>query len=271
MTLKNDKGYGCIYCIENKINRKKYIGQTSKTYPSERLGMHRFNARNNVNSYLYNAMRKYGEDNFEFKILIHNIPIEKLNFYEILWIKKLQTKAPNGYNMTDGGEGTRGFVPWNKGIPRSKETIEKLKKSYMIKKEKGENKILFGKNNPMYGRHPSKETIEKLSILFKGEGNPFYGKHHTEETKSRLSELRNKDKKRVAMCDIETEEVIKTFDSYAEASRYLRNNTNYNKADDSAISRCARGKYNYVYGHKWKKLEGVTTNCSDETDTSRSA
>lgn len=281
MTLKNEDGYGCIYCIINKINGKKYVGQTSKLYLSDRFGAHKFNARNDVSGYLYNAMRKYGEENFEIKVLIHGIPIDKLDFYEILWIKKLNTKSPNGYNMTDGGDGTHGFIPCNKGVPRSQETINKIKSHYTPERRKEVSKRVSGKSNPMYGRKGELNPAYGknywngqtgiLKELFKGKNNPFYGKHHSEETKAKLSKAHNDSKQRVAMCDIKTEEVVKIFDSYAEAARYLRENTKYIKADDSAISKCARGKMNHTYGYKWKKLEGVTTNCRDEIDTSRSA
>lgn len=50
-----------------------------------------------------------------------------------------------------------------------------------------------GKNNPMYGKHHSEETKQKLSESNKGkhnnsgENNPFYGKHHSEETKTKIS------------------------------------------------------------------------------------
>jgi hypothetical protein len=61
-----------------------------------------------------------------------------------------------------------------------------------------------GEKNPMYGKHHSKETLEKLKTLnkhkvseetkrkhsenAKGEKNPMYGKHHSDETKQKISE-----------------------------------------------------------------------------------
>lgn len=270
MIIKNEPGFGSIYRIKNLINGKLYIGQTAKLYLSERWDGHKFKARNGESSYLYNSMRKYGEENFEFKVLIHNIPVEKLDFYEMLWISKLNTKNPNGYNMTFGGEGTRGLIPWNKGKPRSQETIEKIKAHYTPEVREEFRKRNSGENHPNYGRKFPK-TQEYIDAFYKGENNSFYGKHHTEETIQKQSKAKQHLKKSVAMCDINTEEIIKIFDSYGEAGRYLRKNTEYTKADDSAISKCARGIYGHVYGYKWKQIEGVTTNCRDEIDTSRSA
>ena len=270
MTKKNEPGYGCIYRIKNLINGKVYIGQTSKKYVTARWGGHKCKARSGTNGYLYNAMRKYGEENFEFKVLIHNIPIGKLNFYEMLWIKKFNSKNPNGYNLTDGGEGTKGFMPWNKGKPRSKETIEKIKSHYTEEVREEFRKRNSGKNHPNYGKKFPR-TQEEIESRYKKENNPFYGKHHNKETIIKQSNAKQHLKKSVAMCDIDTEEIIQIFSSYGEAGRYLRNNTEYIKADDSAISKCARGIYGHVYGYKWKQIEGVTTNCRDEIDTSRSA
>ncbi len=49
-----------------------------------------------------------------------------------------------------------------------------------------------GKDNPLYGTHPTEETRKKLSKAskgrYKGENHPMYGKHHTEESKKKISE-----------------------------------------------------------------------------------
>ena len=254
MTLKNKKGYGVIYKITNLVNCKKYIGQTSKHYVNDRWCQHKNYAKNNKRKgYLYNAMRKYGIENFEFKVILHDIPIEQLNFYEQLWISKLKTKTPNGYNLTDGGEGTRGMTPWNKGIPRSQETIKKIKRHCTDEVREEMRRRVSGANNPMYGRTGKNNPAYGNSRY--GEENPFFGKHHSEATKRILSETQSKNKHKVAMIDIDTEKILLTFESYSEAAKYLRSNTQYKKADDSAISRCARGIYSCVYGHKWSKIE----------------
>lgn len=253
MIVKNELGFGVIYKITNLINKEAYIGQTSILYINNRWCQHKNNAKHGKHSYLYNAIRKYGEENFEFKVLLKNIPIDKLNFYEQLWIKKFNTKSPNGYNLTEGGEGTRGFVPWDKGIQRSKDDVEKMKAYFTPEvREKMRQKVL-GKNNPMYGR--TGELNPSYGLKRYGGDNPFYGKRHSEDTKQKLSDMQNKKKQKVEMLDINTEEIILTFNSYSEAAKYIRQNTEFVKADDSAISRCARGVYQYVYGHKWRKIE----------------
>lgn len=253
MVIKNEEGYGVIYKIKNLINGKMYIGQTSKLYINDRWSQHKCNAKAGKAGYLYNAIRKYGEENFEFKVLLHKIPIDKLNFYEQLWIKKFHTRNPNGYNLTDGGEGTRGFIPWNKGIKRSQEDVEKMKAHFTPEVREQLRQRVLGEKNPMYGRRG--ESNPSFGNCRYGEDNPFYSKRHSEKTKAILSEAQSGKKQKVVMLDINTEEYVKTFASYAEAAKYLRDNTEYIHADDGAISKCAKGIYKYVYGHKWKRIE----------------
>lgn len=98
---------GYIYCITNKINGKQYVGKTENTI-DERW-------REHCNDYqrehcekrpLYDAMLKYGIDNFEIKELEYLKEGGKLlSDREIYWIKKLDTYH-KGYNATKGGDGS---------------------------------------------------------------------------------------------------------------------------------------------------------------------
>ena len=187
--------------------------------------------------------------------MIHNIQYDKLDFYEQLWIQKLNTKSPNGYNLTYGGGGTRGLIPWDKGIKRSQEDIEKMKAYFTPEVREKIRERVLGENNPMYGKVG--ELSPSYGVRKYGNDNPFYGKHHSDETKEVFSNAQGKLKQKVAMLVLDTEEMICIFNSYSEAGKYLRENTEFIKADDSAISKCARGVYKYVYGHKWKKVDCI--------------
>ena len=60
-----------IYCYTNKINNKKYVGQTSNL--ARRKSEHRYAAFNNQSKeydhIFHKKLRDYGEDNFIFEIL----------------------------------------------------------------------------------------------------------------------------------------------------------------------------------------------------------
>lgn len=64
-------------------------------------------------------------------------------------------------------------------------------KALISKNRKGKT---AGENHPMYGKHHSEETKNKISKTHiengsqKGENNGFYGKHHSDATKELLSE-----------------------------------------------------------------------------------
>ena len=43
-----------------------------------------------------------------------------------------------------------------------------------------------GENNPMYGKHHTPESIEKIRIASMGANNPWYGKHHNDVAKAKM-------------------------------------------------------------------------------------
>lgn len=109
-----DSKLGIIYVITNKINNKKYIGQTINTL-NVRWSLHKYDANRGVERPLYRAIRKYGIENFTIEV-IESIPRNKLNEKEKYWIKKLNTLTPNGYNLSPGGQ--------EPSIYRTKEVFE---------------------------------------------------------------------------------------------------------------------------------------------------
>lgn len=88
-----------IYKITNKINGKEYIGQS--IHPEKRLWEHKNHAKNEMDNYpIHNAIAKYGIENFDFDILEWTEDYDNMESY---YIKKYNTKIPNGYNIIDGG------------------------------------------------------------------------------------------------------------------------------------------------------------------------
>ena len=97
---------GIIYKITNIINNKVYIGQTVNTLKN-RWCKH---CHSNGCKMLYNAILKYGKDNFTQEI-IETVPIDKLDEREIYWISFYKSNEKQfGYNILQGGNlGRKGF------------------------------------------------------------------------------------------------------------------------------------------------------------------
>lgn len=198
-----------IYCIENMINNKKYIGKSVNI--NKRWNAHKRELNNNIhkNDHLRKAWCKYGKENFKLWIIENceeNILLEK----EIYWIKKYETNNSKfGYNMTKGGDGSSGRVTSEETKIKLRESHKGLGKGRHLSEET-KNKlreINKGENNPNFGKHPSEETKTRISNSNKGktrleetkekmsknhwdtsgENNPFFGKHHSEETKKNMS------------------------------------------------------------------------------------
>lgn len=172
--------YGVIYKIVNNIDGTIYVGQTIYDI-GKRFREHK-HASLTQKTYLYNAMRKYGVENFTIEQIDSANSLEELNNKEIYWIKELNSKAPYGYNIAEGGEGIKGFH-------HSKATRELLKlKSTGNTNACGKHKVsIEGRNN--------------MSNAHKGKASCF--KNHTIESRQKLSISHNKKVK----C-VETQEIF---------------------------------------------------------------
>lgn len=98
-----------IYLITNKINNKKYIGQTTKTLEERIKDYYKeYRYRSDCERPIIRAMRKYGFDNFIFEIVENDIKSQKdLDIKEIYYIDLYKTQISNGigYNLKFGGLG----------------------------------------------------------------------------------------------------------------------------------------------------------------------
>lgn len=103
-----------IYQITNRINGKIYIGKTINSL-EQRWKQHYYemNSSRIKNRPLYNAMRKYGFENFSISVL-EETSIEELSIKEREWIENKQSFI-DGYNATLGGDGVS-FINREKAI-----------------------------------------------------------------------------------------------------------------------------------------------------------
>ena len=91
-----------IYKATNSVNGKCYIGQTRHSL-EERRNAHYIKARQGIKTHFYSAIRKYGEDKFEWEIVCSANDKKTLNELETFYITKFDS-IKNGYNMVDGGD-----------------------------------------------------------------------------------------------------------------------------------------------------------------------
>lgn len=201
---------GDIYMIFNNFNDKVYIGK-AKNGAEDRWKDHiGYDLQNN--QYIHRAMRKYGVENFQYKILESNIFEERLNEREKYWIAYYQSQVPNGYNETSGGDGGT-----------------------------GEGLVKWRKENSELASAISRKTIQKA--LEWRENNPDKTKEINKKWRAAGQEAT---RKKVQMINKDTDEVLRIFDSLTEAAHYLNKNRHTN------ISACANGKTKTAYGYKWK-------------------
>ena len=92
-----------VYVYTNKINGKKYVGQTCRTL-TERAG--KDGSGYDQCTVFWNAIQKYGWDNFHGEILFDSLTHDEANKLEIKLISILKTSSKEyGYNISKGGTG----------------------------------------------------------------------------------------------------------------------------------------------------------------------
>ena len=134
-------------------NNKRYIGITQKRPEYRWLSDGSGYKRNN---HFWNAINKYGWDNFQHIIIAKGLSEDEAKWLEMELIRLWDTtNQDKGYNILSGGQ------------------------------------TMKGENNPMFGKQHSEEAKEKMSENHRdcsGENNPMFGKQHSEEAKEKMSE-----------------------------------------------------------------------------------
>jgi group I intron endonuclease len=163
-----------VYKATNRINGKIYVGKTAHTL-QERIAGH---LRASRLSYFHKAIKKYGITSFDFSVIDTAEDESVLNQKEKYWIAYLNCKVPNGYNLTDGGEGVLGM----------KHSEEARARMSLTRK---------GRPSPTKGKSPSLETRRKISQSLTGRKQSeetarkhaqiWLGRRHTKESIQKMS------------------------------------------------------------------------------------
>lgn len=159
-----------LYKITNNISGKLYIGVTIN--PERRWRQHQRLKTHCVA--LRDAMIKYGKDNFTFKVLVCGDD-SYIDDLEVKAIRHFNTQAPNGYNLTLGGEGTMYYEwkdEWNELLGTMKDrdlskkldiphcTIGERRKALGIPTYFERCKCIFEDNINLLGNIPDKDLAE---------------------------------------------------------------------------------------------------------------
>ena len=216
-----------IYKIINNINQKIYIGKTSSTI-EKRFKEHCNDSKKErcEKRPLYDAMNKYGIENFTVEKVEEVENDEIASEREIYWINKLRTYIGfndcNGYNATLGGDSKRYY------------DYQEIANKYMELKNQKETAKFF---------NCDVETVKKAC------------QENNIEIISSQQVAKDAQKKCVKMYDLENN-FIQEFETMKDAAIWVIENklTTSNKIDGvrSSIRKACNGQYKKAFNHIWK-------------------
>lgn len=222
------------YCVYKHTtpSGKVYIGITSK--PVEKRWLNgRGYARN---EHFWNAIKKYGWDNIEHRVLVSGLSKEEATEVEKMYIKLFRShEIKHGYNLTEGGE---------TGIVHTMESRRKLSES-----KKGKRYNIGVPFTEERKRHLSENHAD-----VRGEKNPNYGKKWTPEQiairqahRTYATGSENPRARKILQLDMDGN-LVKTWGSIIEASETFCR---------SCIKDCLRGKYKQHKGYQWRYADEI--------------
>lgn len=274
----DDEKKWCVYMHTNKTNGKKYIGITSQS-PPEKRWMNGYGYKKH-SKHFWNAIQKYGWSNFKHEVLLQNETFEYACRAERCLIKHYKAKDRRyGYNSTDGGEGTRGFVHTDeaKAIMSYKhkqmwldakyreDRIQKYKEAWQNEeyrewqkqlniekcKDPEKRKFLSGISKQAWSNEEFRKIQSEISKKrweneeyrnkFSGENSHFYGKSLPDWHKEKLRQSCSgvNNKQHKPIFCIELNEIF--WGARAAQKKY--------GFFDSNITKCCSGKSSYAYKH----------------------
>ena len=252
-----------VYIHINKLNNKLYVGITKRQVEKRwnngegYVGSERF----------YNAIKKYGWENFDHEIFASNLNEDEAKNMENFLISKLNLQNNKyGYNIAPGGtdcslaeetkikigNALRGktfseekkqiYSEAHKGKRLSSEHTEAIRKSRskIIRTEEWNNNIrkswekYKGENHPNFGMKLSEEHLKKMH-----DAGKIFQKEHRELWASVWKSV---------LC-LETGVEFLCIEDAAKTYGICR----------SSISECASGKRKSAGGYHWKFIESLET------------
>jgi len=247
----------------------EFIGQTAHEDFQVRLNGHISDVKNGRKRHMYNAIRKYGWEQFTIEI-VHNFPKqgnwqERLDELEIQEISQRGTLAPGGYNNETGG---------NKNKVLHEDT-----KELMSAVRSGERHAMFGKHHQDEAKDLLRDANRKEVQQWSKDGTELIrtfasiedatretgadGSHICKVCKGERKTAGGFHWKFVQEEDVQTNEPLKftkiqqwSFDLKILIEEYdtIQEASKASKAEVRVISRCCKGIARSAGGFKWKAI-----------------
>lgn len=275
---KEDLNISGIYCFKNKINNKLYIGSSINIFSRKAEHLRVLKKNKHHSFHFQKSWNKYGENNFEFKI-IKVCGKNSLIYQERFYIKKYKSNNRNfGYNIRD----FENRMPNNirKILSKSLRNSNKFKEA---RKNQWKNRTRVKLNQyDLNGKYLKtwnsiKECSEQLNIvigtiyascykedsskcaknfLFRKFNNsidnikPYINLKNNPYTKG-IGIIRKEKRvfSKVLCFSKKDKKFLKEFLNCSEAAREL-------KIDNSCISKCCRGKIYYYKDYIFEYKNG---------------
>jgi len=222
-----EKPYGIIYCATNRINGKRYIGQTIGPLSRRKID-HKYSAKKYRHRFA-NAIKVYGIDGFIWEEIDTGFSREELNNLERYWIQFYQSHGRDkGYNLDEGGNSHR----------HQNETKHKISRTKKHRFAMGMTKS-FNRGMPM-----TQEQRAKISQI---KTTPKTDKRRPSPATEIKKGQHLSPKTQFPSVPIHCVENNKTYSSITEASRELG-------ISHANFSMYLKGNRKSVAGCQWKRL-----------------
>ena len=219
------------YMVTNNKNGKVYVG--SHSWKGEGLDPNYYGSGKIIKQ----AVEKYGKENFQVEVLYYYDTVEECRADEERILTEYNVRdCIHSYNIKNAAVGMT-------------------------------SEDMTGEKHPLYGKHHTDETRQKMSQAHKGKtlsadtkrkmseaqkgkrgkDSPRYGKHHTDATRKKMSQAHNYKKIPIVAIQLSTGK-IRVFESKMECARKLN-------LDPAHIRHCLRGRCKTHKGYTFKYAE----------------
>lgn len=234
-----------LYRITNKINGKIYIGQSVDTV--RRWYEHKREAAQEKPSMAIScAIKKYGNDAFEFEVIACCKTWDDANEIETLLVLQYDSLINNGkgYNVSLGGTVAPKSEKWKQSMREWRASLSPEERAQISKKQsEATTKQIFEKGHPAAGRIVSQEERElhrKIRL-----DNPI---EYTKELRQKMSE---------AHIGIKDSEEIKAKKSASAIEAWKKRIDYSRKCEAPGCEISGKVKYKIINGIRYCNKHGL--------------